>query len=736
MTPPSTLARAAIVAAVGLSSLALTPASSAAGSFAMATESEDVVVLSVELLDTPLPPDGEIRASVTVTNSTENSLPPGHVVLSAGDEPFGSRADLSTFLDESSPDTFSTTTLDTLDVPSIDSNSTWTSTPITVTSDDLDLPDTFGAYSFAGTYVSGDVTAQSRDAFVSEAGTVPDTQRVTVAVPITLPPNADSLISAEDLEAYTSESGLLTRQLDGVLGHTVALAIDPRIIASIRALGSAAPESATTWLTTLENSGHDIFPLQYADADPTAQLQAGASSLQQPTSLAFGIDPQNFSPPNEDEAPETPTPTDTDTPSPNDLGSTPSPTPTVDPNGVPSLDALLDFPYTFPTAIWPADDTVTAGNLASFEDLGYGPVILASSNTSVGAHTSVNARTALGDTTAFIADSAASADLRRAATSASETGQSDAIAALEAKLAVMAAEPGAHDRSILLTLDRTYPSSAERMSSVLSSLESAPGVSIAPLSSLEESDTTDVALVDKKQSDDRIAAFTRLNSADDDIASFATALEDPSVLIGRHDAAKLTVSSIGWRSDLDGWADAVTEFEEGTQDVLSSVTIVQSSPILMIADQISIKISVRNSLDLPVQVVMKASPDNPRLAVESSKLTEIPAKTQQTVAIPVTARLGNGDVNLRLNLYSADGVALTGSSTVPVTVRADWERIGTIILIGAVVLLFVFGVIRTVLRRRRERTDGTAPIDEPDEDSSDPSDDHADDETTKGHDDG
>src|SRR5699024_9222325 len=101
MTLPSTLARAATIAALGLSSLALTPASTSAGSMAMATESDDDVILSVELLDTPLPADGEIRASVTVTNSTESSLPPGHVVLSAGDEPFGSRADLATFLDES-----------------------------------------------------------------------------------------------------------------------------------------------------------------------------------------------------------------------------------------------------------------------------------------------------------------------------------------------------------------------------------------------------------------------------------------------------------------------------------------------------------------------------------------------------------------------------------------------------------------------------------------------------------
>ncbi|WP_166999346.1 DUF6049 family protein [Paramicrobacterium fandaimingii] len=722
MTLPSTLARAAVVAAVGLSSLALTPSATAAGHVSTAAESSDDVVLAVELLDTPLLPDGEMRASITVTNSTDDSLSSGHVVLSAGDRPVESRAALSTFLDATAADTESSTTLETLDIPAIDPNSTWTSTPVTVTTDDLALPETFGAYAFAGTYVSGAVTAQSRDAFVFEAGTLPQPTTVAVAVPITLPPEADSLINAEDLEAYTSEAGLLTQQLDGVLGHDVAIAIDPRIIASIRVLGSAAPDTAVEWLARLESAPNDTFPLQYADADPTAQLQAGAESLQQPSSLLFGIDPNNFTPP-ENDNPEAPTPTDTATPSTNDVDATPTPTPPVNSDGIPSLETLLDFPYTFPSAIWPDDNTVTAADLAGFETSKLGPVIISSSNTSAGAHTTINGKITLGDSTAFISDAAASRDLRRAATAASDTAQSDAISGLEAKLAIIANESGASSRSILLTLDRTWPTSAERMSSVLSILESAPGITMGSLGSLETSDRGDVSLVDKPQSDERLSTFSRIASFDDDIASFATAISDPSLLIGRHNAAKLAEYSVGWRADSTDWADDVASFEESTQDVLTSVTIVQSSPILMIADQISIKISVRNSLDLPVHVVMRAAPDNPRLAVESSELTEIPAKTQQSVAIPVTARLGNGDVNLRLNLYTADGVSITNSSTVPVTVRADWERIGTIILIGGVSLLFVFGVIRTVLRRRRERTASVIASAATDEDDAEHSDD-------------
>ncbi|WP_437583531.1 DUF6049 family protein [Paramicrobacterium sp. CJ85] len=734
MNLPSTLARAAVITAVCVATLGVSPSAAhaavstghpATGTVTAASPDDEGALLSVELLDTPIEPDGELRASITVTNSSDTPLATGHVVLSSSTTPFASRDELADYLDLASSDNLTPNTLDTIDVPSITPGSTWTSTPVTVTTEDLQLGDDFGAYAFSGTYVAGEQTAQSRDAFVLDTGTAPGTANIAVAVPITLPPDSASMLSADDLEAFTGEDGLLTRQLDGVLGHPVAIAIDPRIIASIRALGTAAPETATEWLERLDAASNDIFPLQYADADPTAQLQSGASSLLAPTSLDFGMDPKNFTPV-EPEEPETETPTGSPTPAGAGTETTPTPTPTVDPNGTPTLDALLAFDYTFPSALWPADDTVTADDITALTKDGFGPIVVSSSNTSAGAHTTVPGRISQGESDLLISDSAASDALRSAISARSDTAQSDAMATLAAELALIGAESGASGRSILLTLDRTVPTSADRMSSVLSDLGDLTGVSMKSLSAFKAVDESGVTVADKPQTEERLDAFTRIRSYDDRIEAFSTALDDPSILIGRQDAAKLTTYSVGWLEDLESWNKAVTEFESSTQHVLTSVTIVRSSPILMIADQISIKISVRNTLDLPVNVIMRASPDNPRLKVEQSDQTQIPAKTQQSVSIPVTARLGNGDVNLRLFLYTPEGVSLGDSSTVPVTVRADWERIGTIILIGGVTLLFVFGVIRTVLRRRREHeaadTDTAESPAETDADSGAPSD--------------
>lgn len=724
----SLILRAAMVAAVATAMVAAAPGGASASPVTTAAsavgtgvhhqpEQDDDVSLHTELLDTPLEKDGSFRISLTVTNTSDHDLSSGHVVLSAGNAPFSTRAELGTFLDASNGSADAPTTLDTVDIPSIEAGGTWTGKPITVEADDLDIADAYGAYALAGTYVSGSVTAQSRDAFVYQTGDKHPSLDVSVVMPITLPHDAPALVDADKLEAYTGPEGLLTTQLDGAAGMPVTLGIDPRIIASIRALGSSAPDSALEWLDRLENASNDTFPLQYADADPTVQLQAGSDSLLQPVSLAYGVDPDDFTPPEEpepsDDATLDPTPDETGEPGSAHVTDTPVPTPkpTADDDGVPTLEGLLEFPYTLDSIVWPADDTVTAKDLGTLGDADEGPVILSSSNTTADPHTTVPASARVGETDVRVADSAASKDLRDAVTAKGETSQKDALTALESELVVMSQEPDADGKDVILTLDRQWPTSADRLSSVLRHVRDMTSVSTQPLSEIDDAARNAITIDDAKQSGERIEQTKEISSYDDEIASFASVLDDPDVLIGRHQARSLALLSIGWLDDAQSHkdlSDAVSDFTQASREVLDSVQIVPSSPILMIADQISIKIAVRNSLDLPVNVVMEASPDNPRLTVKRSEVTTVPAKTQQSVAIPVTSRLGNGDVNLRMQLFSPSGVSLGESSSVPVTVRADWERIGTTILILAVVLLFSFGLVRTLRRRRRERTTAAA----------------------------
>ena len=88
---------------------------------------------------------------------------------------------------------------------------------------------------------------------------------------------------------------MLTRQLDGLIGHpSVAIGIDPMILASIRVLGTSAPASATQWLVSLSLLPNDVFSLGFGDADLAGQFQSGLTAPLAPTSLGYAMDPANF----------------------------------------------------------------------------------------------------------------------------------------------------------------------------------------------------------------------------------------------------------------------------------------------------------------------------------------------------------------------------------------------------------------------------------------------------------
>ncbi len=180
-------------------------------------------------------------------------------------------------------------------------------------------------------------------------------------------------------------------------------------------------------------------------------------------------------------------------------------------------------------------------------------------------------------------------------------------------------------------------------------------------------------------------------------------LDDPARLTGRERAEILALLAVSWRSNDADWTDAVTTHDTATTATLESVSIAATSPILMVSNQSSLPFTVRNEYGLPVTVVLQASSSSLKLNVDSSVTQVIPANSRGSVRVPVEARLGNGEVTVRLQLYSPQSAVIGESVLVPVTVRADWEGIGAAVLAVLVALLFVFGLIRTVRKRRAER---------------------------------
>ena len=522
---------------------------------------------------------------------------------------------------------------------------------------------------------------------------------VSVVVPVTAPIGDGLLLDAAALEAATSPSGVLTRELDEVLATSATIALDPRILASIRALGTSAPDSAVEWLTRLETAPNEVFLLAYAGADPTSLVRAESLDLADDLDLDFAIDPGNFGP-----AP-TPTPTATETPDPTE-SATPDPTETPAddaPPPLPTSEDLLAWPEAIGRIAWPATGSARGGDLAAYVDAGYDGVLLNSANVS---ETS-DARADISGIRALIADSAASDLFQQASTSVDDATRDQVLGRLHVALdGLAAAHPG---RSVVLTLSRSSSFSFYGLAEAYAALVQREGTQLSGLSGVLARPGDGALVVDgpdspaTQRTPDLVAAL-------DAERRFASILDDPLLLTSPRRLELLALLAVP-ELDVAEWPSRADEFLARSAEILASVSIVDTGDFFVASSSTSIPIHVANALEFPVTVRLDVRPLRPRISIDSPVEVTIEPGSSKAVRLDAQA-ITNGDVVIVVSLTSpTTGVAIGQTRTFNVDLQAQWETVGFIVG-GVVVLVFAAGIVRNVVLRRRRGPD-EADADEP-----------------------
>jgi hypothetical protein len=507
--------------------------------------------------------------------------------------------------------------------------------------------------------------------------------RVAVIVPITVPPTATGLIDAETLATYTSSFGVLTRQLDAVVDRPVALAIDPMVIVSIRILGDEAPESATAWLSRLADAPNETFALQWSDADLTIPLQSGEPKVLEPLSLDYAINPDHFSEP----AGPSATPTNTETP-------IPTATPAPGPPPLPTTESLLDWPFTIDNLAWPRASSVVADDISALKSAGFTSLILSSSNVSTGSH---QAAVTVSDLPVIVSNESVANDLGEIIrdTTSSTTDAIDDVNGIRSRIINRGTLP------TVIALDRAHQWTEANLGAVIDALFAGAAIEPATLVSLAGSADSTAKLRESPQSAGRIADVSQILKSEKADALFATIAEDPLRITAQRRLQLLATLSNSWAADTEGWALAKTSFTDASTALRGSVRIVKSSSILLLADRSTVPVVVENGLDQPVTVFISVRPTTPMLIVENPRVEiTIDPETQRKALVPVQS-VSNGEVDLRVGLHRADDGLIGSSKTVRITVQAGWETPVTLVIAILVVVIFVLGFYRTILKRRR-----------------------------------
>ncbi|WP_220033633.1 DUF6049 family protein [Curtobacterium sp. MCSS17_011] len=662
--------------------------------------------------------DQDLTLSVTVTNDTDAALPAGTAEFDIF-RSVSTRDVLASWLDDTTTTGYLGAPMDSVDIPAIPAHRSVTIDSVHIVSGNVALGgySSFGARRIAAEYTAGDAFAVDRSAITWYPDFEQAPVSVSVAMPVTVPKSTDGILTAPVLAAATSVDGTLTQQLDAAEDHNVAVAVDPRIIASIRILGDNAPSSAVTWLQRLQSLRNETFALPYADADVTGLRQAGSDGILSPISLDQSVKSENFP------GAETPAPTPTATP-----GQTSSPAPTEASSDsattgdgtdqaqqtLPTTESLLDFPYSMDSIAWPTEGTVSSADLPALERAGTKTTIVSSGNTSAGADTTITASEKIGDDHVLVSDQSMSSMLRRAATATDRQSWSSTMSELTATLATSARAATATG-PILLTLGREWPSDSARLSQALDALESTAWVAPADLSTASKAVAGSLTLASASTGEARIDQLRRLVRGEQGLSAFATILGDPNQLTAPARLRLLALASNAWRDDDQGLAAAVDARTAAWAKSTTEVGIVDSSSLTLLGDRSSLPVSIRNSSDYPVTVHLSVQPSNSALrVVRNDIVVEIQPDSSTRATVPVQS-VANGRVELTMSLSSPTGVAVAQPATVELNVQAQWETVITAVAAIALIGIFGFGIFRSIRKRIRRRN---GELD--DEDDDDP----------------
>ena len=556
---------------------------------------------------------------------------------------------------------------------------------------------------------------------------------VTLVVPLVLPSSVEALPTRDQL---ASSAPKLTQLLDAAEQRYATIAVDPRIIAGTRALGSNAPGAATTLLDRLERSTSPMFLLQFADADPAVQAALGFETLLQPLGFNHATALGKFEPPTPEAAAasgangdaaagqnagtdgaavgadagadagtgtaETAGATDATATAgevnTSDAAGASDATVKVDPvTGVPTLEALLSLDNARPGA-WPAGGEVDSATLALLRDAGLTSLVLDSNNVA----NASTPRVTFGDFDALVADAPAGQAARVSVAGATATERDAGTADLTARLA-LSAQSGAG--GLVLALDRGALADIADPLRIFDTIDSLPWVQ-AVSERLQSSAPAELRAGAPTEERRELLRATIARSAQ--IDELAPLLAEPSYLTEYQRERLLgTLATRYAEPDVDYLAiDEQTKARDS--ELLSGVSPLVSENTQLVGSLSNVPITLSNALPFEAVVNLHVAPTSAAISLRERDFeVRIPAVGSTNVLVPVQSRVSSGEAGLQLEVQSASKELSFASALHPLTLRTAIETALIWVLGSAAALLLGFGIWRSV-RRRRSPVDADA----------------------------
>lgn len=241
-----------------------------------------------------------------------------------------------------------------------------------------------------------------------------------------------------------------------------------------------------------------------------------------------------------------------------------------------------------------------------------------------------------------------------------------------------------------------------RLETVLERLQNVEFVDIVGVPLEEEASELALAINESSPSGEWSSFITQVRELWQSDVRYATIASDPEALVVQRWNRYLALFSSAWRGNPQGQEAEWQRAQENSAAFHNSVFIEQGSSITVLADRTELPVTIRNNLPTAVTVQLDVSPSRGILRVEQPAMSVVvPAESFQRVSVPVRS-LANGTVPVELSLTNSLGLPLGETVNLPVTIRAGWENVITVVLAVVIGLVFAIGIYRAVQRRVRE----------------------------------
>ncbi|SMX88214.1 hypothetical protein BI49514_02119 [Brevibacterium iodinum ATCC 49514] len=530
-----------------------------------------------------------------------------------------------------------------------------------------------------------------------------DQTKISLLAPVTLPGHSEGgLIPSDRLDAAIAEGGSLDTIAKLLEHKELALAIDPRIIASFEA-AIAEPPPADAPEETEEAGGENgeetqsppVGAPENDDADSSgAELEAAEKQRKRLDSWY-----QDF------------------------VDAAQKHTVVALPYGDPDLSALrgtkIDrlssfaqkqreivkdvFPDARTDIVWPVAGSATKNGLRALKKSGNSTAIISDGQqpSITGIHDDAHSQTTITDDGESTIDTLIS-DTKLTDMSAEAIAEDDpagALSELVAESAVIQSEAPYRTRSLFVPLPRAAASA--NWEQTVEELSSAPWIAPTGVDKILDSSTeargllrTDADAPHIRKRAVESLAETRANQED-----FNSVFSDRDSADIRLDRELLTCTSAAWTLGRNANICA-GQAREQSENLMDSLHLRKGSSVLLVTgEKTTIPVTIVNDSPAEATLRIRMKPNTPQLRAQETETVKVPAAETMRVDVPVEG-LANADVPTTIEMVTADEVVLPKQESLMVRVRADWENIGTAVIGLALAVVFVIGLIKTISRGR------------------------------------